>query len=742
MSLVACLLWTLLGGSLGGPVLLSGWPEGFNKVQTGHDGTAYHHLPMFLHARGPVVARELFLPGPHKRPLPAGITALLLPQTTPQQSVMLSGTRAVEVLCGHDQISVRVDRLQLSAWTVPSLFSLGSCRVSKVSPRYLYFHYRLAECGGETQVVGGQLVYSITLCYTPPPQGLVIRVVPLTLPIHCYYNRFHYSYKVGFRPQVQHKTFLKSIRSKLSFSLTVCNAQWEPLPSGHWFPLGEPVHFVAQARSLLVGERLYVDSCYATSSKDPNSQPRVDVITNYGCMTDSRRQGSSTRFLSAGGAVLKFSVDAFLLRTVSHVLYLHCSMSVSFTPSESSKSCNFNSAAGRWEELEAPPSVCSCCDSTCTDTQGAVKSTVSSQGLIIGQKAEEKPRIRAFSFQAEEGKEWEDQTEEEKKTDERMEEALKKVRTFPPELEVIRDVVHEKPLPERIEWGSSPVVSQQGEEEDEKEEIEESLRGSSEKSEQTRKEENEKFVTKNPPDSVKNSSVDASREGSGNTTVTTENSSFSFGTTQSPGSAGNISTAVTLCPDGGNTSCSNSSAAVSAVSTSKDRDSSDLSRSGSGLGSSVEENPLGSELDTLAGSDNKSVDTTSERVPEPAGAVGSEGPHVDDETLQGLQIRGLEPDPHSPRRLFDSGSDSGRGEGETLPLGQFTEGAETSGGELAGPRSVSSELMHQGSLGHSSVVTVTESRHDSESRHQFDRGWVEDWGLQSLGFITEMDHFY
>ncbi|XP_034554488.1 zona pellucida sperm-binding protein 3-like [Notolabrus celidotus] len=397
MSLVACLLWTLLGGSLGGPVQLAGWPEAFKQVQTDRDGAArpsVHHLPMSLHARGPVVARELFLPVPLKRPIPAEITALLLPHTAPHTALQQgTGTRAVEVWCGDDQVSVRVDRLQLSAWTDPNLFSLGSCGVSKVSTRFLYFHIRLTECGGEAQVVGGQLVYSLTLCYTPPPQGMVIRVVPLTLPIHCYYDRFHYSYKVGFRPQVQLKTFLKSIRSKLSFSLTVCNAQWEPLPSGHWFVLGEPVYFVAQAGALLAGERLYVDSCYATSSKDPTSQHRADIITNYGCMTDSRRDGSSSRFLSAGGAVLKFSVDAFLFRAVSHVLYLHCSVSVSLSSSHSSKSCSFNTATNRWEELEAPPSVCSCCDSRCTDGQDAVKSSVSSQGWFMAQEAELKPRM-------------------------------------------------------------------------------------------------------------------------------------------------------------------------------------------------------------------------------------------------------------------------------------------------------------------------------------------------------------
>ncbi|KAK5862854.1 hypothetical protein PBY51_018209 [Eleginops maclovinus] len=811
MSVFAWLLWIWFRGTLGGPVQHATWSEvaGLNPIQTiQHESTSpsFYHLPMFQHAPGPLVSPELFRPVFQKSPLPGGLNALLFPQARPQHSVSGTGSRAVQVWCGFDDISVRVDRLHLRTWTDPSLFRLGSCPVSRFTPRFLYFHHRQTECGGMPQVVGGQLVYSYALCYTPPKQGYVIRVVPLNLPIYCYYNRFYYSYQVGFRPQVQHTTIMKSIRSKLSYSLTVCNGQGAPIPPGHWFFLGEPVYILAQAAALLAGERLYVDSCYATSSSDPHSVPRLAIITNYGCMTDSRREGSRSRFLLGGGSVLRFSVDAFLFREVSQVLYLHCSMSVGLDTSYTSKSCSFDQAAGRWEELQAAASVCSCCDSICSNIHQSFKNPVSSPGFLIRQTSQVKPRMKEISYQAEEARDWGDQEE---KLEEKKDDDHKEVQTLPQET-VEEEEVSPEETTETEHFRTSDVVTQQGNgeegqmEEGVMDETDIKLKEFSTEDLMSDQSTPEEF-TSTEHASVSGVSRDSiSTDASGTTATPTTAFSFAidYNDTSNLASAGNVSTAALptseLCADSDPKSCRSNINSAAHTAVGVQRFSPDTVVGATNRSDSLWESEIG-EYETVGThsttgdfeivtpglfnvskleadqSDSLLWSELSDGIQGQAeDAVSSEGAYgVDDDMLHSVQSRESESEQHPDGfrdttfvdwSLGEPDFDSGAEEDETLHLSHFTGAEHTQWQEgdffdattrAHSVSSVSSEEMHDASSRHSAVVSVSSALQGYVSSLPADSEWADlepALGLHSMGFVEEwpveelgpklMDDFY
>uniref|UniRef100_A0A4W5L5E6 Zona pellucida glycoprotein 3d tandem duplicate 1 n=1 Tax=Hucho hucho TaxID=62062 RepID=A0A4W5L5E6_9TELE len=295
----------------------------------------YYFLPMFQHSAAPVVDRDLF------RPVAGKIRFPKRNHFSPVRN-----PRGVEVWCGYNQISVRVNRGQLRFRCLASMLFLGTC---PVTPLFFYFHYDPNDCGSTQTTMNGQLVYFSSLRFSPEPQGPVIRAIPLNLPIQCTYNRFHYAYKVGYVPEVHDRTLLKSMNGKHIFRRTACNERWEQLSSEESYMLGEPMFFKAYA------------------AFDPNTTPRHEVIHNFGCMVDSKRKGSQSQFFSRESNVLLFTVDAFLFPQITAKrLYLHCIMTVmKSTSKRSAKSCTYNRAVGRWEELYGPPSVCSCCDSVC-----------------------------------------------------------------------------------------------------------------------------------------------------------------------------------------------------------------------------------------------------------------------------------------------------------------------------------------------------------------------------------------
>ncbi|XP_069054458.1 zona pellucida sperm-binding protein 3-like [Lepisosteus oculatus] len=341
----------------------------------------FRRLPVSRDTYSPYFDKEKMKPEAGSRPLPAYIKSVLFPPQRGRQPARppIGGTRGVAVWCDSSRMYVRVSRLLFGFSCRPSEVTLGNCSLSRTTRSYFYFIYGLHECGTERSVVQGRLVYSNTLRYAPPSSSAPVhRFIPFSVPVKCSYNRFHYSYKVGYVPTwARRRTFFKDLKNKHSFVLLTTNSRWVRLSPKDEYFLGQPMYFQATAYFATVEQRLYIHSCYVTEKPDQHSQPRFPVIDNLGCMVDSKADGCLSRFVpSKQKDVLRFTIDAFLFQkklSRKHEvteLYMHCVMAVApakATPG--TKSCTYNREAKRWEELYGDHEVCACCESRCAGSR-------------------------------------------------------------------------------------------------------------------------------------------------------------------------------------------------------------------------------------------------------------------------------------------------------------------------------------------------------------------------------------
>uniref|UniRef100_A0A087XB62 Zona pellucida sperm-binding protein 3 n=1 Tax=Poecilia formosa TaxID=48698 RepID=A0A087XB62_POEFO len=350
-------------------------------------------LPMYLDSDLPLVRKDFFSParGSGQGGLPRPVRELLLPVWPRAGGPPSVSGAAVWISCERNRMQLQVERSVLGSGEPGSHLKLGTCGVSRSTEDRLYFEYDLRMCGTQRTMINNRMVFFNMLHYDPPkPKGPIRRTAPFSVPVACYFNRFVYSYKVGYSPKVQMRKFLKKLKKVAKFVLTPRNAQWNKLSGSDHFLLGEPVFFAAEAQSLSRDERLYVLSCYATPEASPTSTPQFPVITNFGCMAESKN--SRSRFIPHRNDAVRFSVDAFVFKGVTGWLYMHCRMLVSASePTPTAKSCNYDTRTRRWVELFGSNSVCDCCDSSCSPDESAETEVVSSTSWTTDPKMKSKP---------------------------------------------------------------------------------------------------------------------------------------------------------------------------------------------------------------------------------------------------------------------------------------------------------------------------------------------------------------
>ncbi|XP_050987749.1 zona pellucida sperm-binding protein 3d.2 isoform X2 [Labeo rohita] len=347
-------------------------------------GSPYLQLPVFQHSRIPLLDKKQFSPmlGSGREQLPEETKRVLIPRTTvtlPAGSRRRGRSHGVNVVCQMKKMIVKVHKHILGTDGVQSELKLGTCDISKTTKHYHVFVYDMDQCGSQRKLINNRVTYSNLLHYSPVTDlGPIRRAMPFTLPVECHFNRYHYSYKIGYIPQVLYQSHFKPLRTVDSVVLTPRDELWRRLLPTEEYTIGHPMYFQADGPPLAENERLFVDSCYVTISSSHLSMPRFTVIENHGCMIDSKSSRWSKFIQSGRRNVVRFSLDAFLFQgMLGEHLYMHCEISVgSLNPTASAKSCTYNQSTKRWEELFGSNAVCLCCDSTCVSSDLTVSSKV------------------------------------------------------------------------------------------------------------------------------------------------------------------------------------------------------------------------------------------------------------------------------------------------------------------------------------------------------------------------------
>ncbi|XP_065144844.2 zona pellucida protein C [Paramisgurnus dabryanus] len=150
-----------------------------------------------------------------------------------------------------------------------------------------------------------------------------------------------------------------------SFSIRIMRSSWNDLESTNVFFKGDQL-YVQVSASPGLGQQLYVQSCYASSSPNPSEKPEVAFIINRGCVASKK---SSVKFVYRQSDSVNMVLGTSSLK--SSQVYLHCKVSLSnMGLSSNTKFCNYNKFKSRWVDLSGQIAVCQCCERSCRSQSG------------------------------------------------------------------------------------------------------------------------------------------------------------------------------------------------------------------------------------------------------------------------------------------------------------------------------------------------------------------------------------
>ncbi|KAM3857433.1 zona pellucida sperm-binding protein 3-like [Diretmus argenteus] len=281
----------------------------------------------------------------------------------------------VVVRCHEDSIEVlmkaylfgHIFPVEPTHWRLGSIAdSQDHCKATISGDGEFTIRAPLSECGGKITVTEDAVVYNNLLLYTlpPSPRG-VIQEEGGVVPVQCEYGRRYRVSSGALRPTWTPLVSTQSTPLHLDFHLRLMTDDWSDESSSSVYFLGEMIHIQASLDVLNhIPLSLYVHSCAATLTPDVHSHPRYPFIDHQGCFTDSRVNGSNSRFLPrVQDEILQIQLQPFLFhQDPGHIIYITCYLeAVPISKRDPvNKACSF--VNGRWRSVDGDDDACESCD--------------------------------------------------------------------------------------------------------------------------------------------------------------------------------------------------------------------------------------------------------------------------------------------------------------------------------------------------------------------------------------------
>ncbi|CAK6962496.1 zona pellucida sperm-binding protein 3-like [Scomber scombrus] len=284
---------------------------------------------------------------------------------------------SVAARCGEGEVTIEVKQNFLGNGQLirPSDVTLGGCVALDTADHILKFQTELQGCGSTMTMTEKALVYTFSLMYSPTPIGntSIFKTNPAEVVIECHFQRRHYVSSDAMQPTWKPFASEMLAEQQLRFSLRLMTEDWQSQrPSSVYF-LSDVMHIEASVhQGHHLPMRVFVESCVAHASPDPNSQPRYSFVNNHGCLTDAKMTGAKSYFMQRSREdKLHFQLKAFKFhQDHRNSLYITCHLkatTLSVPIDSHHKACSFLPEANRWVASGGDNKVCSCCETSCSE---------------------------------------------------------------------------------------------------------------------------------------------------------------------------------------------------------------------------------------------------------------------------------------------------------------------------------------------------------------------------------------